>query len=385
LARTAAAIALAVAGADRGVAAQDTLRFRIAVRIDDVTEPRAEFGDLRGLAVDGDGTVYAADMDRHQLWAFDADGRLRGVVGREGKGPGEFTWPTAVAVGPDGHLWVRDAERVQRLARDGRTGLLSRYASSFAPSGFADWASEDPPRVDAQSRYLYPGYFQPSRDVPRRYGYIRHTAEGRVLDTVMVPPAPDGRRAWAVVMVSDRSGRRLPGLNAVPFEPFAYWDITPGGEVVMNDLDGYRVRVVDRRGRVVRELTRAVAPPRIPPRLRAESLGALTRRLDSLRALPADKVFGVPDHVRARRLPDTFPAIRGVIAATDGRVWVRRWVAEPARTVFDVWSPVGRLESVVVLPVELADLPTPAVSRDRVAGVVRDPATDLPTIVVLRR
>jgi sugar lactone lactonase YvrE len=47
--------------------------------------------------------------DRHTLIVYElATGRLLHRVGKRGAGPGEFNFPTAVAVGPDGRVYVSD-------------------------------------------------------------------------------------------------------------------------------------------------------------------------------------------------------------------------------------------------------------------------------------
>jgi DNA-binding beta-propeller fold protein YncE len=63
-----------------------------------------------GLAVDQDrGRLYAIDSRKHALLVYDlATGKLQGRVGKRGSEEGEFNMPTAVAVGPDGRVYVTD-------------------------------------------------------------------------------------------------------------------------------------------------------------------------------------------------------------------------------------------------------------------------------------
>ena len=63
-----------------------------------------------GLAVDDSrGRLYVIDSRRHALLVYDlATGRLLRTIGKRGEGPGEFNFPTAVAVGPDGRVFVSD-------------------------------------------------------------------------------------------------------------------------------------------------------------------------------------------------------------------------------------------------------------------------------------
>lgn len=122
-----------------------------------------------GLAVAGDGTLYVADRDRRQVLAYAAQdhrflgaygdpetllptdvvvrgeqlyvsdiqdheievydrhsGERTGTLGEEGSGPGELKYPSFLATGPDGAIYVTDTMnfRIQKLSPEG-THLMS--------------------------------------------------------------------------------------------------------------------------------------------------------------------------------------------------------------------------------------------------------------------
>ncbi|MCB9839033.1 MAG: hypothetical protein H6813_06815 [Phycisphaeraceae bacterium] len=74
-----------------------------------------------GIAVDPiDGRLFIADAGSHQVVVLAPDGEEVARVGGRGPGPGEFNYPTYVALDEEGRLYISDTLnfRVQVLGRD---------------------------------------------------------------------------------------------------------------------------------------------------------------------------------------------------------------------------------------------------------------------------
>lgn len=82
--------------------------------------PDAPIVRVSGLARREDGILALADVSEGNVKLFTPDGRLSRIVGRKGRGPGEFIAPRHLAFAPDGRLFVVD----------GQLGRLSRFTSS---------------------------------------------------------------------------------------------------------------------------------------------------------------------------------------------------------------------------------------------------------------
>jgi hypothetical protein len=152
-------------------------------------------------------------------------------------------------------------------------------------------------------------------------------------------------------MISEGTGRVVPGLSMVPSHPVPVWAVTPRGTVLSGPADRYELVETDSLGRTIRAIRRAVPADRIPPVVRGDSLRALRRRIDSL-PVPLSQVRGASQEVTAQRLPETFPLYRGVITTAENETWVR------------------------------ATTPAIAVRRGVVACMVIDPETGAESLVV---
>jgi DNA-binding beta-propeller fold protein YncE len=104
-----------------------------------------------GIALDrAGGRLYVADAGtvrsaEHTVKVFDLEGTLVGTLGRgKGEEPGQFLFPTYVAVDGEGRVYVTDTlnARVQAFAADGRhLGTVGRRGSAWGmfdtPKGVA--------------------------------------------------------------------------------------------------------------------------------------------------------------------------------------------------------------------------------------------------------
>lgn len=80
--------------------------FRTIERVNFAEPPGDPITDITGFAAHPDGGFLIVDGPAHRVLRYSADGELMGVLGREGRGPGELTSPTAVAISPSREVHV---------------------------------------------------------------------------------------------------------------------------------------------------------------------------------------------------------------------------------------------------------------------------------------
>lgn len=92
----------------------------VASVVDEYNESR-QFIDPRGVAVSAKGEVYVADIRKHSIDVFRADGRFERSWGSVGNGRGQFNIPMGVTVSATGQVFVADYgnHRIQVFESDG--------------------------------------------------------------------------------------------------------------------------------------------------------------------------------------------------------------------------------------------------------------------------
>jgi sugar lactone lactonase YvrE len=147
-----------------------------------------------GLAVDPVGNLYIADTGRSRILVFAPGGRFVKTFGTDGHELGQLKQPMALAVGPDGAIFVADWEnaRIERWqpAADGWQATAA-WSTGFRPWGVA---------VDRAGRVYVP-------DTERRRVLV-YTPDGTSLAEVGAGSAPIDVSNPAQVAVS-ADGTRL--------------------------------------------------------------------------------------------------------------------------------------------------------------------------------
>lgn len=94
-----------------------------------------EFNFPTHIAVDAQDRIYVTDSLNYRIQVFNADGQFVREFGSAGDGPGHFTRPKGVAVDPAGHVYVVDAVfgNVQIFNNEGL--LLLDFCQSGSDAG----------------------------------------------------------------------------------------------------------------------------------------------------------------------------------------------------------------------------------------------------------
>ena len=290
------------------------------------------------IGADREGRIYVLDGAGGRVVVFGRSGSVVGSVGRPGRGPGELSEPTALAVSADGEVAVYDYGAVG-IARWGPTGELPQLerleASFWGPElGLASWG------------FLYPSLVAEGR-------------EGRLVRLVVKAETRTGTLAEMSQTTVTASFPSC-GLGGVPvdpiFAPQLQWAL--GGDIVAV-ATGPRYEIeVFRSGVLEKKISRDEEPR---PASRELALQEVAEGYEL--TAPVRCRISPTELVEARGFAPTVPAISGLAVAPDGSLWVRRGrVNGEGEPSIDVYGPdgayTGTLPPESPFPVAFAGRPT---------------------------
>jgi len=218
------------------------LRFKLGVADG---APSELFGEVSGLEVDSAGRIYVMDRMENRIRVFGPDGRFLTQAGREGAGPGEFSYMSESDITDDDALLIADPGNGRisrlRLREDGALTIEAVIPLGFPPTdvcalGERMYVLRGPnltgseesgmiQEIDASGRMIRTfGAPLPTPEEDRRtIGEWNHMLNrgilacdsatgtvffGRMLEPTLEAFDPEGRRKW---------GRVLDGFNRIKF------------------------------------------------------------------------------------------------------------------------------------------------------------------------
>ena len=314
------------------------------------------FGSIDGVAVGKAGMIYVADGQVPIIRSYDAQGRFVRNIGRKGGGPGEYENIGGIRTFPDGRLALWD-NRNSRLSIFSDTGAyLNGYrvqSGLFAADIF---------QVDRSGNSYIRTTTSRGHDSRWSFGWVRVTPTGEVRDTIPIPD--DSARAQSFVLATASGYDR-------PFVRELVTTMSSLGYLITGRNDAYAFEL-HRPGAPVLRIERPGQP--VIPLGRGERAEweawatSFERREANPTSSNPNVILPAPRRVDYT-IPETKPFFSELRTDSQGRIWVRRYVAAvsrpgPARPrgddrprrewreppTFDVFQPDGRFLGTVTLP-----------------------------------
>lgn len=310
---------------------------------------RADLVPLQTLAVARDGSIIAPQGMDSGLRFFDSAGVSLGMVGRRGRGPGEFMNIARVGWIAD-TLWVLDAilARMTLIATDRRVvRTINIPMTAYLP------------RADSE-QYVFPaatthGLYSsndvlallqgsPSLDTPPGFRnslvYARLDQHGMVRRLIAWTPAGEGYLRYNGSVLS------LPFRNRPAFatSPDSKRIVTVTADIQGQDGGVLSVQMFDWRGDTIFHRTYPFAGVPLPPSV-ADS--TIERRAADLRQRDPEMAAAFR---RAANVPPVYPPIRRVLVGPDGTVWIQLIDVPHGRPFFVVGANGDSLGTLTLSP-----------------------------------
>lgn len=314
------------------------------------------FGEIRDVELGPDGELYVLDAQASQVRIFGPDGAHLRTFGRAGEGPGELSRAAGITVGTEGEIWVLNTGNNRYTAFDPATGELLREVRRPAAFSMIPW----PGRMDRAGRLLDVGLGNDGQ--PAILGLDSAFAP---VDTLAMPRASDQSRIFF------RRGNLIAASMMDPFAPQPSWSAHPAGGIVVGEGGEYRLHRIGLSGDTTLTIEVAREPEPTSGADRDSALALFRRHAAELTD------GAIPD--REPRVHGTKPAHGAIFVGDAGHVWVRRTPEAGAAAAWDVFAPDGRLLGSVssdVVPSYVA----PAASGGRLAMVTT--VDGVPSVVV---
>ncbi len=197
--------------------------------INEICTPETTAGYPVGVKVSPDGDIYIADTHYHRVLAYHSNGQFVRQIGSAGEGPGQFIFPTDVAIAPDGRIYVSEYS-----GSGGGEG--SDRISVFSPSG--EFLFSFGRRGEGPGQFSRPAAL--AIDAKRNLLYVADEVNHRVV-------------------VCDLEGRRLSEFGKLGQQPgeLRYPSgvaVLPDGTIVVVEKGNNRIQFFDPQGKSLRIL-----------------------------------------------------------------------------------------------------------------------------------
>ena len=339
--------------------AQPTPR-RLPPPTSELTEPFSSVAGLRELS---DGRTIILDSRERAVWITDRAFRTASKVGREGRGPGEYSRPVALVAMPGDTTWISDG--------GSRSTLVLAPNGAFAPNepAIAIRPAEGvtytvtPRGTDVQGRLymaLPLGLIDRGPDDRGETPIVRYDRRTSRFDTVgtFTDPTRVRRTPAATQPVPGSGGGLRIGASGggIGYAGRDEWAVAPDGAVAIVRVEPYRIDWMLPNG----STHRGPDVPYAKVRVRDAEKQELLDELES-RGGPTITTRGADGRTQTQTLPPNAPqswaehkppfVASSVITAPNGTLWVQRSAPAGEKDVaWDVFDRSGAIASRVLLP-----------------------------------
>lgn len=339
-------------------------RYTEELRIGSEDDDARGFSDIRGILVVRNGNIWVIEGSLQEIRVFDPAGIHVKTIGRNGKGPGEFTYADGLAAAPDGMIWVHDPQNARFVIFD-QDGRFVRQQLAPAGGYSYTWSGG----IDHQGR-IWDRIFHRDPKNPGASFMRRASPDWSRIDTLSLPRcAPPGRSAEEAYFKFPQGNAGVPfypgPVTALDYYDGSLWCAPTGAQYALA-----RIRIESRD-----TLSRINGKADPVPVTAIERDSAVSRLKEFMKKAGETSLDW-------SRIPRVKPLLSGAFADDEGRLWVRR-SSEENRAVFDIYTREGKPLAALTVPHPLTTYIRPVV-RGSLAWFVAQESGEVPYVVRFR-
>ncbi|MCK4646575.1 MAG: hypothetical protein KAU46_10000 [Candidatus Aminicenantes bacterium] len=281
-----------------------TVRFVPILTIDDNSMPDDVFFESPyTITSDNEGNVYICDYRANNIKKFSASGKFVKIIGREGQGPGEFSWPFMATYAKDRLVvWDMRNMRICAVTPDGEHIKTEKISiNTGRPNKMRSLPNGD---IVIEKEKIFRG----EQNKPQEC-----TIE------IFSPDLEHKKTIYSQEIWRNKYVRWEGGMRNVP-QPFSclvHWDVTPGGKIVIGFSEKYEISIYDSDKGKLSTFSHSYDPVKVTDEDKKALLGGMTFSSGGV------VTRKIPDYVEKNtKFPKFKPAFRNIMVDSEGNTLV---------------------------------------------------------------
>jgi hypothetical protein len=264
------------------------------------------FGLVQSIDVSKSGDIYISDWYTKNIRVFDINGNLTDTIGREGKGPGEFSKIDGSALNDSGYLYVYDPNLI-RVSIFGigsssnaltKTLKIPKLENSTQYGSFPSGINVFNTGGNFLLKYKIP-YSAGTSNLNRKQRYVLFSKNGDIIEQPLLTLPVDQR------LVKDQRGAI--SVTSMPFGRSSLLEIGPDDHIYTAWTEELDIKVYNKEGEYIKSITDQVKKISISD-------------ADLEQEKEKKSSFNLSNF--SDQIPDSHPAFDWFEVDDDGRIWV---------------------------------------------------------------
>jgi hypothetical protein len=280
--------------------------FQELVLDDDSMPEEVLFESPVHITNDANGNIYICDYRANDIKKFDASGKFIKIIGREGQGPGEFSWPFQATCAKEKlFVWDMRNRRLCALTLDGEYITAKKITSDTGRPQKMRSLPDGDVIIGMEKTFFA------EQDRPQEY----------TID-VFSPDLEHKKTVFSHEIWRNKYLRGDFGMTNVPqpFAPLVYWDVLPDGKVAVGFSKRYEIGIYDCEKGKLSTFTHPYKPIRVTEQDKKAHFAGMTF---SSGGVTVDKI---PDLlVKNTKFPKSKPAFNGILVDSQGNILVHAY------------------------------------------------------------